>query len=287
MAQIAATAVVSSLTIEDVNTRKSLTDVRKLEDQAAVAALYATSPSKQGNANNRNGYDILDADHKLSSAGEFYTLKCIKCNTWLTFIIIGAAASLKYAKPHDLPSYPSIGLQNNNSAASAAASIGWSNQKPFQHWKPGPSPSASAAAMHAKNYKMTAVWQPDQSECGAKAAMIAHRDACKVEIWQPEPTAWSNSAANQALKKGNTLSPQSDDGHTEIGRRGSLIAATGAMSLSRKRAESQPVMIQKTEAYPDEANAVANALSAATSAHRTSSKRSNLPLEVGSIHDST
>jgi hypothetical protein len=40
----------------------------KLEDRAAAAAL-SHSP-KHDNINHKNGYDILDADHKLSSAGE-------------------------------------------------------------------------------------------------------------------------------------------------------------------------------------------------------------------------
>jgi hypothetical protein len=202
---------------------------------------------------------------------------------WLTYLTTGAAASLKYAQPHDLPSYPSSGLKKDDSAAGAAASMGWSNQKPFEHWKPDPSASASAAAVLAKDYKMAPLWKPEQSAYGAKAALMAHRDGGKVEIWQPEPTAWGNSAATQAMKKGNTLSPQLDYGHTEIGRRGSLIAATGAMSSSRKRAESQPIVAVRPETYPDEANAVANALSAATFANRSASRRSNLSSEAGAV----
>ncbi len=226
----------------------------------------------------------------------------------LTTLKTGAAASLKYAQPHDLPSFPSTGLKKDDRAAGAAASSGWNSQKTFEHWRPDPSASASAAAVLAKNYKMAPLWQPEQSAHGAKAALLAHRDGGKVEIWQPEqsaygaaaavlahrdgskveiwqpaPTDWGNSAATQAMKKGNSLSPQLDYGHTAIGRQGSLLAATGAMSTSRKRAESQPIILQKPEAYPDEANAVANALSAATSAQRTSSRRSNISSDVGTV----
>ena len=227
----------------------------------------------------------------------------------LTPLDTGAAASLKYAQPHDLPSFPSTGLKKGDrGAAGAAASLGWANQKAFEHWKPDPSSSASAAAMLAKDYKMAPLWQPEQSDAGAKAALLAHRDGGKVEIWQPEQsahgaaaaliahrndgkveiwqpesTAWGSSAATQAMKKGNSLSPQLDYGHTALGRQGSLLAATGAMSSSRKRAESQPIVAQKPDRYPDESNAVANALSAATSAQRSDSRRSNISGERGSV----
>lgn len=196
----------------------------------------------------------------------------------------GAAASLKYANPEDLPSYPSSGLRKQDSAAGAAASLGWANQKKFEHWKPDPSASASTAAMIAKDYKMAPQWQPEQSSHGAKAALLAHRNDGKVEIWQPEASAWGNSAAAQAFKKygAGQSSPKVDYGYTELGRKGSLMAATGAMSTSRRRAESTPQPMRKLETYPDEANAAANALSAATHAHKPK-KRSNLSTDGGSV----
>lgn len=45
----------------------------RLEDQAATAALYVTkyNSGTSSGTNNRNGYDILDSDHKLSSAGKW------------------------------------------------------------------------------------------------------------------------------------------------------------------------------------------------------------------------
>ncbi|TEY48385.1 hypothetical protein BOTCAL_0294g00130 [Botryotinia calthae] len=221
------------------------TSSNKLEDQAATAALYVTN---QNNQTPKSGYEFLDSDNKLSSAG--------------------AAASLKYAKPRDLPSYPSVGLSKSQSAAGAAASLGWQNQKTFEHWKPDPSAAASAAAMLAKDYKMKPMWQPESSAHGAKAALLAHKANKGVDLWQPEPTAWGNTAATHAMKKGNTLSPQLDYGHTAVGRQGSLLAATGAMASSRKRANSTPVKTQKLETYPDEANAASNALKAAKSVHK-------------------
>ncbi|RDW68468.1 hypothetical protein BP5796_09125 [Coleophoma crateriformis] len=236
----------------------------KLEDQAATAALYATNKNRPVvNIATTNGQTYLDSDNRLSSAG--------------------AAASLKYASPRDLPSYPSSGLKKSDSAAGAAASLGWANQKSFEHWKPDPSASASAAAMLAKDYKMAPLWQPEQSTAGAKAAVLASRDGGKVDIWRPEITSWGNTAATQAFKKDRTggLSPQLDYGHTAIGRQGSLLAAKGAMGGSRKRSESTPVL--SPERYPDEANAIANALSAATLAAKPSSRRNELHPDGGSV----
>ena len=125
---------------------------------------------------------------------------------------------------------------------------------------------------------MKDLWQPEQSASGAKAALLASRDGGKVEIWKPEANSpWGNSAASQAFKKfgAGSLSPALDYGYTDLGRQGSLMAATGAMSQSRQRATSTPGPKPKLESYPDESNAVANALRAATSAHRTQ-KRSEL-----------
>lgn len=131
---------------------------------------------------------------------------------------------------------------------------------------------------------MAPLWQPEQSTNGAKAAVLAHRDGGKVEVWKPEASNWGNSAANQAFKKNRAggLSPQLDYGHTALGRQGSLLAATGAMSTSRRRAESNPVPSTLVARYPDEANATANALSAATSASRNR-KRGDMTSEGGAV----
>ena len=192
-------------------------------------------------------------------------------------------------------------MKNDTSAAGEAASLGWANSKSFEHWKPDPSASASAAAVLAKDYKMAPLWQPERSTNGAKAAVIAARDGGKVEIWQPEAnSSWGNSAASQAFKKfgagglspvldyGYTtlgrqgsmqaatgamansqgLSPVLDHGYTTLGRQGSMQAATGAMVQSRRRAASDLTPPVKAPTYPDEANARSNALRAATSAHK-------------------
>lgn len=172
----------------------------------------------------------------------------------------GAATSLKYANPQELPSFPSYGLKRDDSAAGAAASLGWANQKPFTHWKPDPSTSASAAALHAKDYKM-------------------------APLWRPESSNWGNSAAMSALKKygAGGLSPVLDYGYSDTGRKGSLLAATGAMSQDRKRAETTPVNVApKVETYPDEKNATTNALRAAESASLRQ-RRTSVSSEQGAI----
>ncbi|KAH7336536.1 putative Eisosome protein 1 [Rhexocercosporidium sp. MPI-PUGE-AT-0058] len=257
------TAAVPTGPIQDAS--RPATSSTRLEDQAALAALYVTRYDNNQNSSKKNGQDFLDKDNKLSSAG--------------------AAASLKYANPQDLPSFPSTGLKkNDSSAAGAAASLGWANQKSFEHWKPDPSASASAAAMQAHDYKMAPLWQPEASAHGAKAALLAHRDGGKVEIWKPEAkSAWGHSAATQAMAshRQGGLSPQLDYGHTDLGRKGSLLAATGAMASSRKRAQSIPTVSPQPDTYPDESNAASNALRAATSASRAS-RRSDMP-EAGAV----
>jgi hypothetical protein len=57
-------AVAPTVSIEDGN--KPHTSSSKLEDHAALAALYVT---KYDNAA-KHGHEFLDDDHKLSSAGE-------------------------------------------------------------------------------------------------------------------------------------------------------------------------------------------------------------------------
>lgn len=222
---------------------------------------------------------------------------------------------LRYADPKDLPYFPTVGLKDNDAATSAAASLGWANQKQFEHWKPGAtSSSASTAAMLAKDYKTGPGWQPEPNSAGAQAAILAagsakaatngssnRREATDSTTHrapaQPSPAAaasasmstWGNSAANLAFKSNPARQPSqaaaaassaaprsvvsgtSTVEKSSLDRQKSLRAAKGAMAAStnraRPRAKSTPTAPQ-TPSYPDQANAAANALSAATSAHR-------------------
>lgn len=158
-------------------------------------------------------------------------------------IITGAAASLKYAKAHDLPSFPSHGLDDAN--------------------------SAGKAALLAKDYRMQDLWQPEQSAAGSKAALLAHKDGPKLDLWEPSASDTGHSAAVLAMRaKG--LSPELDRGYTPDGKSRALTAAT----LSVNRSSSSPKPTTKTGAsYPDAENAGFNALNAATAVHRASTTK--------------
>jgi hypothetical protein len=185
----------------------------------------------------------------------------------------GAAASLKYAKANDLPSFPVVGIDTSSSAG-AAALLANQNKKSPEWWKPEQSSAAGKAALLANDYKMKPLWQPEASAAGSKAALLAHRDGGKLNLWQPEASVEGNSAANIAMRK-TGLGPQIDYGYTDDGRKKALLAATGAHSASgRKRAQSIPM---SAPLYPDSKNSAKNALNAATIAHSPSMKASKAP----------
>ncbi|KAI0852237.1 hypothetical protein F5Y00DRAFT_227655 [Daldinia vernicosa] len=173
------------------------------------------------------------------------------------------SGKLIYAKPQDLPSFPSIGLSEKGSAASAAAALGWVSNTSPELWKPDKSAPASAAAVMAKDYKLSPAWEPVPSQHSTKAALFASQSAMSVtkpaKSTTPDP---GHSAANLAFK--SDRSPPGSVYGSSLERHRSLLAAKGAMA-NRQRAKSSPI---PKESYPDEANAAANALSAATRAHR-------------------
>ncbi|OBT45263.1 hypothetical protein VE00_03604 [Pseudogymnoascus sp. WSF 3629] len=210
---------------------------------------------------NGSGSRYLDSSNKLSSAG--------------------AAASLKYARPQDLPSYPSVGLppnrQNRDARAGAAATLGWANQKPVEIWKPDPTTSASTAATIGWTRKSNPPWQPQQSASGARAAVLAAKSDLRVADQKsvpprPKSAGFGNSAANVAMQKDrrSLQAPPAPNRASQLNRHRSLMAATGAMASPRPRADSTPPLAPK---YPDEMNARANALRAATHADTASRRR--------------
>ncbi|KAL9112449.1 MAG: hypothetical protein Q9227_003291 [Pyrenula ochraceoflavens] len=231
----------------------------KLEDQAATAALYVTHPERAA----ARQHPLLDETGKLSSAG--------------------AATSLKYANPTDLPSYPSAGLKL--SSASAAASLADANKSHFEYWKPPALPDASKAANLAKNYQAEPAWKPEMTSAGSKAALLAHRDAGKVEVWQAQQSDAGLSAAGQAVRK-QSQSPAVDRSVPADANRRALLAATGAMSGNRRRADSAPMQPPPGSKSPN-----LSALRAATQSHKThraktpSLDEGNRTLEAGRVHD--
>ncbi|KAL8954061.1 MAG: hypothetical protein Q9222_000118 [Ikaeria aurantiellina] len=161
--------------------------------------------------------------------------------------------------------------EHGEAGAGAAASLANANHKEFEHWKPGASAPANKAAMMAKDYKPAPLWHPEDSAAGSKAAHVAAKDGGHVDIWLPESTSAGNSAAGQAMRaKG--LSPQVFRGSTADDNKKALMAATGAMSGSRRRADSTPTA--PPPSYPDSANSAANALKAATSVSKPQSRSS-------------
>lgn len=179
----------------------------------------------------------------------------------------GAAASLKYARAQDLPSFPSQGGVSL-SKANAAANLANDNQKPFEHWKPQAIPAANKAAMQAKDYEMDPLWQPELSKAGSKAAIIAHRDTkSPPAIYTPTINDRGTSGNTSTISSSSPVPHSGRDSQPSDGRK-ALLAATKSMNGSRRRADSAPI---KPAQSPPTSNPNANsnwALKAATHSHR-------------------
>lgn len=147
---------------------------------------------------------------------------------------------MKYAKPQELPSFPSTGALAD---------------------------SAGKAALLAKDYKMKELWQPEQSLAGSKAAVMAAGKGGKLDLWQASATPEGHSAATLAMRN-KGLSPHAYTGVDADNRSKALLAATKSHNQGRKRAGSTPT--PAAPAYPDSQNATRNALNAATVSHSTS-----------------
>ncbi|KAF2759215.1 hypothetical protein EJ05DRAFT_499635 [Pseudovirgaria hyperparasitica] len=236
-----------SITCPDPSAHAALERQARLQETASVAALLVTRDRKESNPN---------PDVKLSSAS--------------------AAASLKYAKPQDLPAFPVVGVVDASASASKAALLANANPTEVNWWKPEQSEAASKAALLAHDHKMAPMWQPEASAAGSKAALLAHRDGPKLDLWQPYASPAGNSAAGAALRKcTSSPAPPPADSVADDRRRKALMAARGAYSGSqRRRSGSTPTL----PTYPDSANSAHNALSAATIVHRNSTRLANSPL---------
>lgn len=228
---------------------------------------------------------------------------------------VSTAGRLKYAEPRDLPSFPSAGLGENGAAASAAATLGWANQKSPEPWRPGKVSSASAAAALAKDYRSSPAWEPANSSGANKAALLAVGSASAAQK-QPTPTlkksvhdSWGNSAAAQAFHAnrrspaepasvagGNSAATQAfhnsnnrnsamdsyvQTSHSKSIETRSLAAAKGAMASSRIQSE-RPSSLHK-DGSTLETSAASSALNGAALAHRNSLMAKPAIEDVGAV----
>lgn len=113
-------------------------------------------------------------------------------------MFLGAATAIKYAKPQDLPSYPSTGGVKLSSA-NAAANLANKNQKPFEYWKPDAIPAANKAAMLAKDYTMQPLWQPGSTKAGSNAAKMAHANPTEIGPLQPPASRYKSQSAAETI----------------------------------------------------------------------------------------
>ncbi|KAK4062546.1 uncharacterized protein Triagg1_9916 [Trichoderma aggressivum f. europaeum] len=230
---------------------------------------------------------------------------------------LSTAGRLKYADPRSLPSFPSAGLSSGGAAASAAASLGWFSHKPVETWTPDKVSSASAAAVLAKDYKISPLWEPTMDGTGTKAAVLAVGSAGAAyrqsSVKKPSRESWGSSAATQAFNTNtNRPDPEPVTLTTSHGssaatqafhasrvqsakvaksppaspREKSLVAAKGAMSPSKlgtPRSRLRSFSSPQESPYTDAARASVSALNGASIAHRAAMNRSQVVEDAGAI----
>ncbi|KAJ6438677.1 eisosome protein 1 protein [Purpureocillium lavendulum] len=227
--------------------------------------------------------------------------------------LVATGGRIKYADPRTLPSFPSTGLAPDGAAASAAATLGWSNRKPVELWKPDKSSSASAAAVLAKDYKMSPSWEPAANPDGHRAAVLAvgsagaalRQSRAAKPILSPSQETWGNSAATQAfnanrpasaepanLSHGSSAATQAfHTNRTQSARKAqapspsphaqrSLVAAKGAMARGRSSTVSD---VGFSDVQAAEARAASSALDGATRAHRASMQPKSSVGDAGAV----
>ena len=115
--------------------------------------------------------------------------------------------------------------------------------------------------MQAKDYEMDPLWHPEQSKAGSRAALLAARDTKTV------PAIYTPSVSDHSKSSTPSSKGTRDDGQPSDARK-AMMAATGAMATSRRRADSAPIKPQKP-APTSNPNANASwALKAATASQR-------------------
>jgi Eisosome protein 1 len=122
------------------------------------------------------------------------------------------------------------------------------------------------------------LWRPELSTAGSKAAVLASDRGANVNIWRPQDSPAGHSAAEQAVRK--KVSPSIDHRAIPVdATRKAMLAATGAMASSRRRADSAP--FPPINSPPGTSSSAQWALKAATQSQR--GQRSNLSTESGDL----
>ncbi|KAL8409607.1 hypothetical protein RB594_007887 [Gaeumannomyces avenae] len=170
-----------------------------------------------------------------------------------------SSGRLKYAEPRDLPSFPSLGLRQNNTAASAAATLGWAAQKPA-------SPALSPAEPS---------WGSQQPPSSSTAnPTLAHRPKSSSSLASPASAA--------ALLANNDRRNTRAEDRSDIVSRAAVIAAAGGLARSRQDSGSlaSPVTMASPALTLSPASPSTWGSSAANQAFRANSARHRAaPLE--------
>ncbi|KAF4507633.1 hypothetical protein G6O67_004111 [Ophiocordyceps sinensis] len=204
-----------------------------------------------------------------------------------------ASGRIKYADPRSLPSFPSSGLAPNGAAASAAATLGWANQKTVEPWKPNRAASASAAAVLASDHKMASREHPTNSD-GYKAAILAvgSAGAALKQSNAVKPSsnvrdAWGSSAATQAFHANRPASAEPPN--LSHGSSAATQAFNTSRSMSTRKAPSPAaLLIDNSSACAKDLvrtrqRAASNALDGATRAHRASMQAKTPTGQAGAV----
>ncbi|KLU90014.1 hypothetical protein MAPG_08981 [Magnaporthiopsis poae ATCC 64411] len=123
-----------------------------------------------------------------------------------------SSGRLKYAEPRDLPSFPSLGLRQDNTAASAAATLGWATQRPVA--SPASSPAEPSSGTQQSPSSSTA------------NPTLAHRPKSSGSLASP-----ASAAAQLANKDRRTT--RTDD-RNDIISRAAVLAAAGGLARSQQ-----------------------------------------------------
>ena len=92
---------------------------------------------------------------------------------------------------------------------------------------------------------MDPLWQPEMSRAGSRAAIAAHRDTKSPDaIYTPMKSAHGSAAAGHALDSNYSPDAITQRDAPVSDQRKALMAATGAMAGSRRRAGSAPIKPQ-------------------------------------------